>query len=176
MGFIPTPMVNSRTVFAALVFTFLASCASAATAPKLSISSLSDLSVPDAPFDSRVNADVAVDVALARAEKSGKRVLIHLGANWCADCRILVGVMELPEMQAFLNAHYEVVSVDVGRFSRNMQIPARFGISQDLDGVPAVLIVSPDGRLLNPGAVWAIEDVRRMTPQKLADWLAQWAP
>jgi thiol-disulfide isomerase/thioredoxin len=145
--------------------------ASAATAPRVSISSLKELTVPDAPYDTAANADAQVDAAVARAKKDGKEVFIDLGGNWCAACRI----MELPEMKTFLKAHYEMVSVDVGRFNKNLQIPARYGITTRLEGVPAFLIATPDGKLLNPGHVSAIQDARHMTPQALADWLAQWA-
>jgi thiol-disulfide isomerase/thioredoxin len=146
----------------------------AATAPHISITSLSQLDVPDRPFDEKADADAAVDAAFARARKSGKDVMIDLGGNWCADCRILSGLMELPELHAFLAAHYEMATVDVGRFDRNLDIPARFGITERLEGVPAILVSTPDGRLLNAGRVSAIEDARHMTPQALANWLAQW--
>ncbi|MEI9930107.1 MAG: thioredoxin family protein [Rhizomicrobium sp.] len=108
-------------------------------------------------------------------KRDGKEVLIDLGGNWCADCRIMAGLMELPEMQAFMKAHYEVVSVNVGRFDTNLQIPARYGITERLQGVPAFLVVTPDGKLVNRGQVSAIQDARHMSPQALADWLAQWA-
>jgi thiol-disulfide isomerase/thioredoxin len=152
----------------------LAVTASAATAPHVSIASLRELTVPDAPYDETANADARVDATIARAKKSGKRVMIDLGGNWCADCRILAGLMELPEMDTFLKAHYELVSVDVGRFNRNLQIPARYGITRRLEGVPAILVVTANGKLVNRGRVSAIQDARHMTPQALADWLAQW--
>ena len=161
-------------LLAALTLAFVSS-ASAATAPRVSITSLKELTVPDAPYDTKANANVQVDAAVSRAKKDGNEVLIDLGGNWCADCRILAGLMELPEMQSFLKAHYEMVSVNVGRFDTNLQIPARYGITTRLEGVPAILIATPDGKLLNPGHVSAIQDARHMTPQALADWLAQWA-
>jgi thiol:disulfide interchange protein len=147
----------------------------AATAPRVSVTSLSDISVPDRPYDERADANAAVANAFARAKAEHKRVLIDLGGNWCADCRILAGVMNLPDVQRFLAAHYVVVSVDVGRFNRNLQIPARFGITERLKAVPSILIADPNGTLVDRGHIDAIEDARHMTPQALADWLAQWA-
>ena len=147
----------------------------AATAPKLGIGTLIELPVVEMqPYDERANADAVVDSAFARATASGKRVLIDLGGNWCGDCIVLANVMQLPEVKRFLAAHYEVVSVDVGRFNRNLQIPARFGIKGRLEGVPAVLVATADGRLVNEGHVSALADARSMTPQAIADWLAQW--
>jgi hypothetical protein len=41
--------------------------------------------------------------------------------------------------------------------------------------VPSILIVEPDGKtLVDAGHISALADARHMTPQGLADWLAQW--
>jgi len=151
--------------------------ATAAPAPRLSLPSLAQLPVVTMkPYDESANADAAVAAAFARARHSGRRVLIDLGGNWCGDCVVLANLMALPELKPFLAAHFEMVSVDVGRFNKNLQIPARFGITTRLKGVPAILIVEPDGKtLVDAGHVSALEDARHMTPQGLADWLAQWA-
>lgn len=143
-------------------------------APPVAVASLSDLTVPDRPYDEGANADAAVDAAFAKAKAEHKRVMLDLGGNWCGDCRVLAGIMELPEMKRFLAAHYEVVSVDVGRFNRNLQVPARFGITERLVGVPSVLVADPDGKLVNKGDIFALADARSMTPQAIADWLAKW--
>ena len=148
----------------------------AAPAPRVTIASMADLPVVTrTPYDTAANADKDVAAAFARARLSGKRVLIDLGGNWCGDCVVLANIMALPQVQPFIAAHYEVVSVDVGRSSKNLQIPARFGV--DLrGGVPTVLIVEPDGKtLVDAGHIAALEDARNMTPQGVADWLAQWA-
>jgi hypothetical protein len=80
-------------------------------------------------------------------------------------------------MQAFMAAHYEVVTVDVGRFDKNLQILAKFGVRGRLEGVPSVLIVDPrSGDLLDADHIAALADARSMTPQAIADWLARWAP
>jgi thiol:disulfide interchange protein len=150
--------------------------AQAATAPKPSIASFQQLPVVTMqPYDEAANADAQVAAAFARAQKSHKRVLIDLGGNWCVDCLVLSNFLRLPEMRRFMNAHYEEVLVDVGRFNRNLQIPARFGITKRLEGVPALLIATPDGKLVNGGNIFATADAHNMTPQALADYLARYA-
>jgi len=148
---------------------------SAARAPRVSVTSLDGLHQPlPLPYDEKANADRQVAQAKARAAASGKRLLIDLGGNWCPDCRVLAGVFQLPEVRAFLRQHYEVVTVDVGRMDRNLQIPGHYGIRK-VEGVPALLIVDPKtDKLLNRGHLFALADARHMTPQALADWLAQW--
>jgi thiol:disulfide interchange protein len=165
---------SAVTIAAALL---LAAPAWSATAPKLILRTLAELPVVERyPYDEHADADAAVAAAFARARKSHKRVLIDLGGNWCGDCVVLANVMQLPEMKPFLAAHYEIVSVDVGRFDKNLQIPARFGIRKRLVGVPSLLIVEPNGKtLVDAQDVSALADARHMTPQGLADWLAKWA-
>jgi len=83
--------------------------------------------------------------------------------------------MDLPEVNAFVRRHYELVTVDVGRFDKNLDVPAHYGITGRLAGVPALLVVDPrTDKLLDGGRVSALEDARSMNPQALADWLAQW--
>jgi len=145
-------------------------------APKPSIATLKQLPVVlMQPYDEHANADAAVAAAFDRAKKSHKRVLIDLGGNWCVDCVVLANFLKLPEMQRFMAAHYEVVPVDVGRFDRNQQIPARFGITGRLKGVPTLLIATPEGKLVNGDEVFATSDASTMTPPALAAYLAKYA-
>ena len=160
----------------ALTVALIAAVAEAAPAPKVSIASFAQLKTPlPYPYDEHANADRAVAAAKARALKTHKLLLIDLGGNWCGDCRVLAGTVELPEVKAFVDAHYAVALVDVGHFDRNLQVPARYGITKRLEGVPSLLIVDPrTNRLIDRGHVAALADARHMTPQALADWLAQW--
>ncbi|HEX5261881.1 MAG TPA: thioredoxin family protein [Phenylobacterium sp.] len=150
--------------------------AASAPAPKVGIASFAELQTPlPYPYDEAANADAQVAKAKARAKASGKLLLIDLGGNWCGDCRILSATMERSDVKPFVDRHYETVLVDVGRFDKNLQIPAHYGITERLAGVPALLVVDPKtDRLLDGGRVSALEDARHMTPQALADWLAQW--
>ena len=156
-----------------------ASAAGAAIAPaKVSIASFAQLKTPlPYPYDETLSAkatNAAVAKARARAAKAHKLLLIDLGGNWCGDCRILTGTLELPEMKAWVARHYELVSVDVGRFDKNLQVPGDYGIHYRLEGVPALLVVDPKtNKLLDKGHESALQDARSMTPQALADWLAQ---
>jgi thiol-disulfide isomerase/thioredoxin len=159
------------------LLTLAASLALGASAPPpaLPITDLKNLPIVEKqPYDESANADAVVAAAFDRAKKSHKLVMLDLGGNWCPDCIILANVMRLPAMQKFMAAHYEFASVDVGRFDKNLQIPARFGYTERLKGVPTVLVATPDGKLVNDGHVFALSDARHMTPQSLAEYLAEW--
>lgn len=150
--------------------------ASAATAPVMGISSFEQLSQPlPKPYDEKADANRDVAAARLRARKAGKLLLVDLGGNWCADCRILAGTMETEPLRTWVARRYELVTVDIGRFDKNLQIQQHYGIKGRLEGVPALLVVDPrTDKLLNPGRTSALADARSMTPQALADWLALW--
>ena len=162
----------------ALAATLATGSALAAVAPpRVSITDYAQLRTPlPYPYDETAKADADVARAKARAKASHKILIIDLGGNWCGDCRILAATMELPEMKTWVAKHFEVVAVDVGRFDRNLQVPAHYGITTRLEGVPALLMVDPaTDRLLNRDTVASLADARHMSPQALADWLATWA-
>lgn len=166
----------SRAALAALFLAPGLTPATAAPAPKVNITRLADLPVTiKTPYDPSADANADVAAAFAAARKNGKRVLIELGGNWCGDCIVLANVMNLPAVAPFIARHYDVVHVDVGRFNRNLQIPARFGFTKRLEGVPMVLIADKNGKLLNRDNTFVFIDARSMKPQAIVDWLARWA-
>ena len=168
-----------RSIVAAVFLISMASASAALAevpAPRMtSATEMAQLETPlPTPYDEHADADAALAATVERAKADGKRVLIDLGGNWCTDCRILAAVMALPELKAFVAKHYDVVVVDVGRMNKNLQIPARYGVTK-LVGVPTVLIVEPNGKLVDETNSADLADARSMNPQGIADWLARWA-
>ena len=125
------------------------------------------------PYDEAADAAGEVGRAFAAARRSGRLVLLDFGANWCPDCRVLAGMMVEPAVASFLGAHFETVRVDVGRFDRNMDLARRYGVT--IKAIPALLVLTPDGRLLDPDGTVALGNARSMTTQAVVDLLAAWA-
>jgi thiol-disulfide isomerase/thioredoxin len=104
-------------------------------------------------YDVKPDAMGEVDAALARAATNGKRVLLVMGANWCHDSRALAGWLETPRFTALVAERYELVFVNVGMpqsgDGHNLDIARRFGLTE-FPGTPAVLVLSGDGKLVNP--------------------------
>lgn len=111
------------------------------------------------PYDETRDAMADVDAAFAAAAISGRNVLLALGGNWCHDSRGLASKFQESELAAVIRDHYELVWVDVGYRDRNLDVPARFGVPQ-LFGTPTILILSPEGELLNRASVhdWRTAD------------------
>ena len=148
--------------------------AQAAPAPVVKITSLAQLPTPlPTPYDASADPHAQVAAAQAKAAKEHKLLLVDLGGNWCPDCRLLAALMREPEVAAFVQAHYVVVTVDVGHMDKNLDIPAHWGV-HFVTGVPSVLVVDAYDHLVNKGHTTALSDARHMSPQALADYLARW--
>jgi thiol-disulfide isomerase/thioredoxin len=103
-------------------------------------------------YDAARDAKADVSAALARAKSANKRVILVMGANWCHDSKALAGWFESARFKAMLTPLYEIVYIDVGkpqrREGRNIEIAQGYGIKK-IKGTPTVLILSPEGTLLN---------------------------
>lgn len=93
-----------------------------------------------------------VDNALAKAAENGTRMLLVMGANWCHDSRALAGRLESERIGALVEDKYELVYVNIGMPQQgdghNLGIAKRFGLD-DLPGTPNLLVVTPQGTLVN---------------------------
>ena len=93
-----------------------------------------------------------VDAALAKASQRGTRLLLVMGANWCHDSRALAGWLETQRFAELVEREFELVYVNVGLpqtgDGHNLEIAQRFGLDE-LPGTPNLLVVTPDGELVN---------------------------
>ncbi len=110
-------------------------------------------------------ADPAADIeaALALARSDGKPVLIDFGADWCPDCVVLARMFELPSFADYL-AGVHVVRIDVGTWDHNLDVSKEYG-NPILAGIPAVVLVAPDGKVLGSTADGRLASAASMTPE-----------
>ena len=124
------------------------------------------------PYDAPAAAHDAVDAAERQAKQTGRRLLIDFGGNWCPDCRMLAGVMQLGTVRSWITQNFVPVSVNVDHLNANMDIARRYGVV--IKAVPTVLIVTPDGKLLNPDGTLTLGNARTMSSQAVVDQLGKW--
>jgi hypothetical protein len=86
-----------------------------------------------------------VQQALGRAEKSDRRVLVVLGANWCHDSRALASRLQAPPLADVIQQHYELVFVDVGFYEHGRDVLQQYGVPH-FYATPTVLIIDPSSR------------------------------
>lgn len=99
---------------------------------------------PAGPYDTTADAHKDIAAAQQRAKASKKYVMVIFGANWCKDCVVLHKLLDEPATKAYVDAHFEIVGVDLGRFDKQMDIAKTLKV--DLDkGIPAAAFLASDG-------------------------------
>lgn len=126
-------------------------------------------------YDASLDADAAVDAALARAQETDKYALIVLGANWCHDSRAFAGWMATERFQEMTAERYELVYVNVGmpqsEDGHNLGIAQRFGF-ESLEGTPTVLVIGPDGEVRNRETAKSWRNTASRSEDEIYDELA----
>lgn len=125
------------------------------------------------PYPDPALAPVQVKEAFATAARTHRKILLDFGGNWCPDCQMLAGVFALPDVALWLNKYFVIVPVNVERLKANMGIAQSYGAT--ITAIPAVLVLTPHHKLLNPDGLLALGDARTMSPQAVVTLLAEWA-
>jgi len=127
------------------------------------------------PYDETADAYQQVASAIAEASKEQKNVILVFGANWCGDCRALNEQMHKGELAALIAANYEVVKIDVGRFTKNKDIAAKYHVPL-AHGIPTLGVLDPAGNVLYAMDQGQFSNARSMSYESIRDFFAKWAP
>ena len=125
-------------------------------------------------YDPHANPNDAIAQALTAAKADHKRVLLDFGADWCPDCQVLAQLFDDPQVKPFLDAHYHVVRIDVGRWDNNLDVANRYGNPIE-KGIPAVVILDADARTITSTAGGELANARTATANEILSFLQQWA-
>ena len=125
------------------------------------------------PSPEQSRADLAA--ALKSAEAAHKRIILDFGGNWCGDCVVLDYYMHDEKNKPILDANFIVVHVNVGRFDANVDIAAKYDVPLN-KGVPALAVLSENGKLIYSQKLGQFESMRRMQSSAVTDFLVQWKP
>ncbi len=124
-------------------------------------------------YDDNADAKAEIKQALAASVKGNKRVLLIFGANWCYDCHVLDLAFQRPELASVLKRNYEVVHVDVGEYTRNMDLGQQYQVPLK-KGVPALAVLDSHGKLLYSQQSGEFEKARSLAPEDLLAFLNRW--
>ena len=113
------------------------------------------------PYDVNTDAKLDIKQALAQATAAHTPVIVVFGANWCGDCQMLSKAMKTGTSAPLLAHDFQIVKVNVGRFDKNVDIAESYGVPLK-KGIPAVVILSNQNRVLYATRDGEVADARRM--------------
>lgn len=120
------------------------------------------------PYEDPGHAPAALASGLSKAKADRKDVLIVFGANWCEDCRALDKAMH-GSSAALIDSHFVVVKINVGNFDANVDIANQYG-NPIAKGIPAAVVVTPDGHVQYTTKAGELANARRMSEHGIYDF------
>ena len=106
-----------------------------------------DLPLP-LPYDGNEISVEEVNKFLSQSIAENKKPIIIFGANWCPDCRIFSGTIDIPKINEFIETYFNILYIDVKRYEINMNLIEYFDIPAE-EGIPRVLVFDLNKKVIN---------------------------
>ena len=107
---------------------------------QISLTEKDEITLPlPLPYNGEVLTYEEVEFFINKSIGEDKQPILVFGANWCPDCRIFSGTMDIPKIKSYINDHFAILYIDVKRYEINMQLMEEFGIPS-AEGIPRVLV------------------------------------
>jgi len=130
--------------------------------------------VPVSKFDSRRDAEEDIRNAVAEARRTGKRILLDVGGDWCVWCRRLDSLfVENKDLAESLQRGFVVVKVNWSRENKNESVLSRY---PKIPGYPHLFVLESDGKLLHSQDTGQLESGNHHDRDKVLAFLKKWAP
>jgi thioredoxin-related protein len=125
-------------------------------------------------FDPARDAAADIRVAIGEAQRSGKRVLLDVGGEWCIWChRLDTLFVTNASLMEYRDRHYVTVKVNYSRENKNEAVLAAY---PKIPGYPHLFVLDATGKLLHSQETGALESGKGHDPEKVMAFLRQWAP
>lgn len=100
------------------------------------------------PYDGKTYSVDDLNNFINLTIQSGKQPILIFGANWCPDCRIFSGTINIPKIKSYIDSNFDILYIDVKRYEINMKLMEEYGIPS-AEGIPRVLVFDINKKLLN---------------------------
>jgi thioredoxin-related protein len=141
---------------------------------------LSACAAPDAAYeavhqyDPTRDAAKDIDAAVAEAARSGKRVLLEVGGEWCIWCHRLDAFwQENPDLAELLEKNFVMVKINFSPDNENKEVLSRY---PEIPGYPHFFVLDADGSLLHSQDTGQLETGDHHDREKVLGFLEKWAP
>src|SRR5688572_2982899 len=126
-------------------------------------------------YPAGADAKQKIEASLKTAAAENKRVILIFGGNWCYDCHVLDQALHEGEAGKIVKESFLLVHVDIGEGDKNLDLIKKYETTLGF-GVPTVVILNAEGRVVYSSTKGEFEAARRMMKKDLVAFLNQWKP
>jgi len=113
-------------------------------------------------------------VNVAGAQRTGKRVLLDIGGDWCPYCRQMDRFfLKHPDILQLRDQNFITVAVFYSSEDKNEKVLARYS---KVLGVPHFYVLDKDGTLLHSQHMLELRAGGSYDPNKMIEFLTKWSP
>ena len=125
-------------------------------------------------FDPSRDASKDIKAAVAEAARTGRRVLLDVGGNWCVWCRRLDGMFSSnKDLAAARDRYYITVKINYSPENKNEDLFSRY---PKIPGYPHLFVLETNGRLLHSQSTGDFESGKGYDSARIMEFLKKWAP
>jgi thioredoxin-related protein len=127
-----------------------------------------------AKFDSSRKPANDVRDAVSEAKRTGRRILLDVGGDWCKWCHYLDRFFdENKDVADFLHAKFVVVKINYSDGNKNEEFLSQY---PKIPGYPHLFVLDTDGSLLYSQDTGELEAGQGHDHDKVLAFLKKWAP
>jgi thioredoxin-related protein len=125
-------------------------------------------------YDPARDAEQDIRAAVAEAARTGKRVLVEVGGEWCIWCHHMDDFFENnPDLLTFREKNFIMVKVNFSDENKNEAVLSHYPV---VNGYPHIFVLDGSGKLLHSQDTGKLEEGKSYNLTKFMDFLKEWAP
>ena len=125
-------------------------------------------------FDPTRDSGKDVQAAVVAASKTGQRILLDVGGEWCSWCHKLDKFFDdNKDVAIFLHKNYVVVKVNYSKENKNEKFLSQYPA---VKGYPHLFVLEADGKYLHSQDTGELESGDHHDHDKVFAFLKKWAP
>lgn len=129
--------------------------------------------VPVSRYDPNRNAESDIKDAVLEARRTGKRVLVDVGGEWCVWCHILDKFFDQnPKLLEYREQNYVMVKINYSQENKNDKLLSRY---PNIPGFPHLFVLNTTGKLLRSQGTGELEAGKSYNSEKVYRFLRKWA-
>ncbi len=127
-------------------------------------------------YDPTADAKADIAVAVEKANKEGKHVLIQFGGNWCGWCILFHDKVEANDtLRTAMNESYVTVLVNWSMENQNEEIFEKYGHPERF-GFPVFIVLDAEGNRLHTQNSAYLEEGSGHSTRKVLEFFRHWSP
>lgn len=125
-------------------------------------------------YDAMADPAVQLKTAITEATKSGKKILLEVGGEWCIWCHYLDDFFEKNrDVTKYIQDHFILIKIHFGPENKNEKFLSGY---PKVAGYPHLFVLDSDGSFLHSQETAALESGRGYDRDIIMKFLADWGP